>query len=210
MQRAVLESINVLTPAHAINHEKSFASVGAGDTWTASGYATSMTGQSTTDADNPANMAYVRYTAPAGSTVRVTPTFVTAVPAPTTSSDVCAHAHLEFAVYGIMTTRLAFFSTSRALFLASTGKYGRRVLNGVNVPYKTAGADCVVSSADSPSIPTGVTWGQNSYDLPFKAITSTTTLTEYIVPAQAASHGWGDCGFFLCFPSIRYSASRIK
>jgi hypothetical protein len=214
MQRSVLESLTVSPPPHPFNINQNFASVGAFDVEVLGGYAVNANNQ---NADDPQNAAYMQYAAPAGSAIMVLPSFPDPIPAPTSSTDACHHAHLEWAVYlfgirwiNIGSARLPFITTQ---LQSSTGELGRRLdANGNQVLDKTPGSTCAVTSAPDQIY----TSFNGVFDFgPLAAFINIGTVNDFqilsgIVAAQAVSHGWGSCGNFLCFQNIRMAAFRTK
>jgi hypothetical protein len=223
MSRSVLESLPVNPPVHAFNDTKNFPDFNGSDWWDVQiiqGYAGDANNQNANDAQN---VAYIRYTAPAGAVLEVVPYFGDAVPDPAvlpdgTVTDGCHHAHLEFAVYrtGFTFINLGFFyfPVPAISLLSSSGELGRRIdpNTGNQVMDGTPGSVCEVTSApDSlyPSFTSTFDWGHDIVNVPFGQFGNTTYYTA-IVAAQAVSHGWGSCGNFLCFQSVGIETFRLQ
>jgi hypothetical protein len=101
------------------------------------------------------------------------------IPPPTEAADPCYHAHAAYAVY----VQLPPPYQGVFMLWGNGGKIGRRVKN-----------QCVVSSQKTGTFfdDVGFIWGIDSTILPEWA-------TLAVVAVQATSHGWGDCGAFLCY-----------
>ncbi|HEY2899849.1 MAG TPA: hypothetical protein VGL59_04670 [Polyangia bacterium] len=170
------------------------------------------------DPNDLANVAYARYTAPAGSSVVLYPQWPNygpdQVPAPTANGDDCAHAHFGFAVY----SKVTIFNGSNWItyysLRATQGEVGRRYApapnGGVEVPFSTPGASCRVSSEPEvlyPAVYNQFIWSMGTIattgPLLFNFLnTPNAKVTEAIVVAQSATHGWGNCGYFQCYMGV--------
>ncbi|HEY0715911.1 MAG TPA: hypothetical protein VGF45_24725 [Polyangia bacterium] len=211
MSRAVLEGLKVRPPIHPFNHVTTaydFEFKGNFDFWEARNYAVNAANQ---NANDPQNVAYVKYVAPLGSTVKLGVYFAKPVGPVVDGRDNCQHSHLVFGVWALQKTTVAFFNSYKVLFLGSSGEYGRRKKNDVQVEYTTPGASCIVNTEPDVFYPGSAPfiWGQPEYTLNFFN-SAVIKVPEFYVAAQAATHGWGDCGRFNCFPEILFGAVRTK
>ncbi len=216
MTRNTIEHLAVMPAAHSFNVVRPL-SVGTPIYFnTFQNYAIGNT--SVGGADDPLNAVYAVFGSDSQSSVYVTAGFADPVPPPGVNSngsttDGCHHSHLAWAVYQYGVRRIGATSIPTVKLYSSTGEIGRRMINGQEVNDGTPNAACVVTS-DPDSIYSGLesfTWGATNQRVSMVPQGWGIVFTPQfvIVAAQAANHGWGNCGRFLCYPGVQVFAMRF-
>jgi hypothetical protein len=209
VQRSALESLQVSPPPHPYNLTNDF-SVHSVVAQTVTGYALNLSNQ---NGDDPNNLAYFNFTGLPGSSILIWPLFADPIPNPSATSDACHHSHLGWAVYevGYLYISSPPYLLPVSFPLSSTGELGRRVnASSVEVPDMTPGAQCVIEpNPDTlyPSFTGSSDWGSIPATARFGWV-GPFYFTNVVVVAQAATHGWGSCDHFLCFPGVTMIAIR--
>jgi len=213
MSRSALEKLNAVHPPHPFNDIKNFSDFNGTNWWDSQdlqGYAVNYGNQ---NADDPKNVAYVWYAAPAGSVLQVSPYFSDYIPDPTPTTDACHHAHLEFAVYRSGYAYVTYWPSPIFDLFSSTGELGRRIdINTGNEVFdETPGARCVVTSAPDNlySSLAFYHWGSDIVNVPIRT-EGNRAYDNVFVALQAVSHGWGSCGNFLCFQGVGLVTFRTQ
>jgi len=183
-----------------------------------------------TQSNNPDNVWYATIFAPQNAKVVITPYFDAAVPPGTwinqngsmVWADDCYHAHFGYSAF----TEVSVYNGSEFFVYytlrASEGRVGHRYdfVNGVYQPVAGTGnpdLPCYVTSTPDDGGPrTSYTWTNNIDSLnPATFVYSQNGSSIVQIPRihfaiQAATHGWGDCGAFQCFPQVAIAAFRTQ